>query len=36
MREAREKTEFERTKENKRRTKEGLPQLPKETFESDY
>jgi len=25
MREAREKTEFERTKENKRRTKEGLP-----------
>ena len=36
MREARERTEFERKKENKRRQKLGLPDLPLDTFESQY
>jgi len=36
MREAREKTEYERNQENKRRSKQNLPPLPKETFDTDY
>eukprot|EP01016_Furgasonia_blochmanni_P047808 TRINITY_DN705_c0_g2_i1.p1 TRINITY_DN705_c0_g2~~TRINITY_DN705_c0_g2_i1.p1 ORF type:complete len:220 (-),score=59.30 TRINITY_DN705_c0_g2_i1:755-1414(-) len=36
MREARERTEYERKKENKRRQKLGLPELPEETFELQY
>jgi DnaJ family protein C protein 8 len=36
MREARERVEFERIKENKRRKKQGLPDLPPETFENEY
>lgn len=36
MREARERTDFERKKENKRRTKIGIPLLPEETYESEY
>lgn len=36
MREAKERTEYERTKENKRRLKLDLPQLPDDTFDSDY
>jgi len=36
MREARERTEFERKKENKRRVKAGLVELPEDTFEGQY
>lgn len=44
MREAREKTEYERSRENKRRKQQGLPPLPgkiiplylDDTFETDY
>ena len=36
MREARERTEHERSKENKKREKQGLPPLPEDTFEMDY
>jgi len=36
MREARERTEFERKKENKRRVKAGLVELPEDTFENQY
>ncbi|CAD8138869.1 unnamed protein product [Paramecium octaurelia] len=36
MREAREKTEFERLRENKRREKTGVAPLPPDTFESDF
>lgn len=36
MREAKERTDFERSKENKRRQKLFLPQLPEDTFEADY
>jgi len=35
MREARERVEFERGKENKRRKKAGLPDLPEDTFEAE-
>ena len=33
MREAKERTEYERNKENKKRTKLGQPELPVDTFE---
>ena len=33
MREARERTEFERKKENKKRKKKGLGDLPESSFE---
>jgi DnaJ family protein C protein 8 len=36
MKEARERTEFEREKENKRREKLGHPPLPLDTFEDHY
>jgi hypothetical protein len=36
MREAEEKTLYEREKENKRRSKLGLALLPEDTFEVDY
>ena len=35
MREARERVEYERNKENKRREKKGLPPLPNDTFDSE-
>ena len=36
MREARERTEYERSRDNKKRQKEGKPPLPEETFEDHY
>ena len=36
MREARERVEYERKKENKRRKKKGLIPLPEDTFEGEY
>ena len=36
MREARERTEYEREKENRRRAKINLPMLPEDTFNSEY
>eukprot|EP01017_Pseudomicrothorax_dubius_P031922 TRINITY_DN4126_c0_g1_i1.p1 TRINITY_DN4126_c0_g1~~TRINITY_DN4126_c0_g1_i1.p1 ORF type:complete len:232 (+),score=88.04 TRINITY_DN4126_c0_g1_i1:109-804(+) len=36
MREARERTEYERKKENKKRERLGQPPLPEETFESQF
>ncbi len=36
MREAKERTVYERQKENKKRVKNGLPELPEDTFEGHY
>ena len=36
MKEAKERTEFEREKESKRRVKNGLTELPEDTFEGMY
>jgi len=36
MREARERVEYNRKKENKRRKKKGLPYLPESTFVPEY
>jgi DnaJ family protein C protein 8 len=36
MREARERVEHDRKKENKKRVKEGKPELPEDTFEMQY
>ena len=36
MREAKERADYERDKENKRREKIGLPRLPDDTYENQY
>ena len=36
MREARERTEYDRKKDNKKRRKKGFEELPESTFEPQY
>lgn len=36
MREAKERTEYERSKENRKRQKNGQPDLPEDTFTAEY
>ena len=36
MREARERADFDRKQENKKRQKQNLPPLPEDTFEGQY